>query len=85
MYGDHEHTFLNPAGLIFHILCFKDADGARGLGVHTREYSWFQGYGWRTAACLGCGQQLGWEFAGAESPRLFFGFIRERLTTEKPD
>lgn len=72
----HEHTFRNPAGLSFHILCFSDAAGAARSGAPTMEHSWFPGYAWSFATCQKCGTHLGWWFTG---PDTFVGLIAPRL------
>jgi hypothetical protein len=82
--GDHEHTVFNPAGMLFEVLCFKEAPGARDHGPQTREFTWFPGTTWRIALCRLCGRQLGWRYTGAERPRVFFGLIRQRLTSRAP-
>jgi len=83
--GDHEHTVFNPAGMLFEILCFKEAPGCRGVGRQTGEFSWFAGYLWKVGLCRFCGIQLGWLFTGGGSPRVFFAMIRQRLTNRSPD
>ncbi len=83
--GGHEHTFFNPAGIIFDIRCFKEAPGAVAAGKSTDEFTWFQGYSWQAALCRGCGAQLGWQFTGDDAPPVFFGLIRDRLTTQAPE
>lgn len=35
----HEHTFRNPAGYSFHVLCYSDAPGAAVAGDPTTEAS----------------------------------------------
>lgn len=72
----HEHTFRNPAGYSFHVLCFSHAPGAAGLGEPTSEASWFPDHSWSFAICTGCGNHLGWWYTGA---RNFAGLIATRL------
>ena len=83
--GGHEHTFFNPAGLIFEVLCFKEAPGAFAIGRATGEFTWFPGYKWQIALCSGCRIHLGWRFVGSDRPPFFFGLIGPRLTTQKPE
>lgn len=70
------HTFMNPAGEVFELVCFREADGAAALGEPTLAFTWFPGHAWRFAACRSCGAQLGWRFEG---PALFWGLIRRAL------
>ena len=81
MDGNHEHTFFNPAGIVFRVLCFKEAPGALPVGSVTAEFSWFDGHTWRIAICGGCGDHLGWMFEGAGA---FFGLVKPRLTMRRP-
>ncbi|MGE0491522.1 MAG: cereblon family protein [Vulcanimicrobiota bacterium] len=76
--GRHEHTFRNPAGYSFHVLCFREAPGVRAMGAPTTEACWFAGYAWSLALCGECQQHLGWRYSSAEqSP--FHGLIATRL------
>lgn len=72
----HEHTFRNPSGFSFHILCYSDADGTLNRGEPTLEHTWFPGYAWTYAICLKCGTHLGWWFTGKDT---FVGLIATRL------
>lgn len=76
--GGHAHTFVNPAGYIFRIGCFRSAPGCLIIGEPTREYSWFAGRFWRLAACALCTTHLGWAYGNGET-REFFGLILDRL------
>ena len=76
--GAHEHRFMNPAGLLFHIGCFSEAIGCAVLGPASDEYPWFPGYAWRFALCGQCRQHLGWHFRQSGEPG-FFGLILNRL------
>ena len=75
--GAHEHTLFNPAGVVFRVLCFKEAPGADASGQATTEFTWFDGYAWRIAFCAGCGTHLGWLFDGTS---VFFGLVKPKLT-----
>ena len=77
----HERVFINPAGHVFRIRLFNDAPGVGIHGDLTTDFSWFPGYGWQFAHCHGCHAQVGWYFAGGETPREFYGFIKTALTT----
>ena len=72
----HEHTFRNPAGYSFHVLCYSDAPGAIEVGDATAEASWFAGYEWTFAVCTQCHNHLGWWYAGKSR---FAGLIATRL------
>jgi hypothetical protein len=72
----HEHTFRNPAGYSFHVLCYSDAPGAADAGNPTTEACWFPGYAWSFAICVQCHEHLGWWYVG---PKRFIGLIATRL------
>ena len=72
----HEHTFKNPAGHWFNVVCYSDAPGAANVGEPTTEASWFSGYAWSFAICIECKTHLGWWFNG---PDIFAGLIASRL------
>ena len=72
----HEHTFRNPAGYSFHVLCYSDAPGATDAGDSTTEASWFHGYAWTFAICAQCRNHLGWWYKGTDR---FAGLIATRL------
>lgn len=82
--GGHEHVFFNPAGLVFRVLCFRDAPGAGAQGIASGAFSWFRGYLWRLAMCRACDAHLGWRYEGSAEPRVFFGLIKQALTTAQP-
>ncbi len=75
--GAHRHVFTNPAGITFEIGCFSRADGCLLQGIPTYEHTWFKGYKWNYAHCMGCLVHLGWFYQGADSG--FFGLILDRL------
>ena len=83
--GGFEHVFFNPAGLVFRVLCFKEAPGAEARGAASGQFTWFRGYLWRLAMCQSCDLHLGWRYEGAEAPRIFFGLIKDALTTQSPE
>ena len=62
--GRHQHTFFNPEGIVFQILCFATAPGCRGVGPFSPEFTWFPGHRWQVAVCARCGEHLGWHFDG---------------------
>lgn len=77
--GEHERSFFNPAGIVFRVLCFKEAPGAIEAGEPTADFSWFRGYAWRFALCRSCGAHLGWRYEGEPDPAVFFGLIKPAL------
>ena len=83
--GEHQHQCFNPVGMLFRILTFKEAPGVASIGGATAKFTWFTGYSWRVSLCAGCREQLGWQFSGADMPRVFFGLIADKLTTQPPD
>lgn len=72
----HEHTFRNPGGYSFHVLCFSTAPGASNIGEPTPEATWFAGYAWSFAVCGQCNNHLGWWYHGNDQ---FVGLIATRL------
>ena len=72
----HEHTFRNPTGSSFHVLCYSDAPGALDVGESTTADSWFESYAWTFAICQQCHTHLGWWYHG---PDRFAGLIATRL------
>jgi hypothetical protein len=74
--GGHEHSFLNPVGLRFHIGCFARA-ACLPSGEPSTHWTWFPGYSWQVELCPGCGEQLGWLFR--RTVHQFHGLILDRL------
>lgn len=72
----HEHTFRNPGGYSFHVVCYSDAPGALVTGSPTTDASWFAGYAWTFAVCAQCHNHLGWWYTGKDR---FAGLIATRL------
>jgi hypothetical protein len=75
--GTHEHTFLNPAGIVYRIVCFREAPGCALAGGESSYWSWFPGFSWTIGVCEACGTHLGWGFRRAEEG--FYGLIVDRL------
>ena len=75
--GSHQHTFRNPAGYSWTVVCFRHAGGCAAAGDLTTEASWFPGYAWCYANCSSCGRHIGWWFVGARPS--FAGLIVTRL------
>lgn len=80
MQGGHEHVFSNPHGFTFHIGCFATAPGCGQIGPLVAEWSWFQGYRWQVALCLGCGVHLGWRYRRYDG-EAFHGLILKQLVS----
>jgi len=74
--GKDEFTFANPEGIRFAIITFSQTRGCREAGLPTLEYTWFSGHAWSYCLCAGCGQHLGWYYAGQHH---FAGLIRDRM------
>jgi hypothetical protein len=75
--GNHQHTFVNPHGVIYRIGSFRAAGGATEIGPPSDEFAWFRGHRWRIAICSGCGIHVGWSFRRVES--LFYGLVVAQL------
>lgn len=75
--GRHEHTFFNPAGIVFEIRCFRLAPGCFVRGAPTIEFTWFGGFTWQYSHCSNCKTHLGWFFSS--SFESFHGLIRSNL------
>jgi hypothetical protein len=73
MAGAHEHTFVNPAGIVHHIGCFNAAPGCVHLGPTETAFSWFPGWTWQVAACARCRAHVGWIYRN--SGQQFHGLI----------
>ena len=79
--GKDEFTFTNPQGVRFEIITFSQTPGCHETGAPTLEHTWFPGYAWSFCHCDGCGQQLGWyyagllRFAGLDKSRIVRGFV----------
>src|SRR5882724_1382478 len=65
MAGAHEHTFVNPHGIVHHIGCFVHAPGCAYTGATETAFSWFPGWTWQVAACAHCRAHLGWIYRNA--------------------
>jgi hypothetical protein len=76
--GKHEHTFINPLGVIYRIRCFSAATGIDEVGEPSDEFTWFRGYCWRVAICRNCSNHIGWTFTSSSSQ--FYGLIAEQIS-----
>jgi hypothetical protein len=74
--GGELHTFVNPQGQVFELVCFAKAEGVVALGEPTLEFTWFPGHAWRFGLCRACGAQIGWHYQG---PSSFWGLVRTAL------
>ena len=75
--GSHQHTFVNPHGIVFRIGCFQTASGCCPTGMPSDEFSWFTGYRWRIGICGRCKIHIGWQFLSKTDS--FFGLILDNL------
>ena len=80
MAGKHEHTFVNPGGVVHHIGCFAAAPGCIYTGPTTSAFSWFPGWTWQVAACARCHAHLGWIYRN--SGEQFHGLILAALRSD---
>ena len=78
--GQHEHTCVNPAGIVYRIACFRSAPGCKAQGDLVAEHSWFAGYAWQIALCGNCLLHLGWAFRGTGEG--FHGLIVDRIRSD---
>jgi filamentous hemagglutinin family protein len=75
--GQHQHTFINPSGIVFTIGCFSKAEGCITAGEPMSDFTWFNSYSWNHALCANCLFHLGWFYnSGSDS---FFGLILDNL------
>jgi hypothetical protein len=75
--GSRTHTFFNPAGIVYEIICFSTAPGCLVQGPSSTEFCWFAGFTWRLAFCGNCLTHLGWFYESRDSS--FFGLILKKL------
>ena len=70
-----EHRFINPAGVVHHLLSVMDVVSVRDHGTPTEDFSWFPGWSWRYTDCGRCGTFLGWcfEAVDGQQPTRFHG------------
>jgi hypothetical protein len=85
MQGNHQHTFLNPAGFVYKIRCVGEVPGGVPQGPSSDHWSWFPGYRWQLIHCRSCGVHLGWLFRSTD--HTFSGLVVERIveTEEQED
>lgn len=82
--GCHQHTFVNPEGLLFEIGCFRKAIGCWYIGPATEEFTWFKGFQWKVAVCSRCLIHLGWFYVSSDNES-FHGLIIDRLRRAADD
>ena len=78
MQGSDAHTFANPSGIVYEIICFRSAEGVRFLGLPSSEFTWFAGFVWRVVICSACLTHIGWFFSN-QGGNMFFGLISDRI------
>ena len=76
--GGFEHSFVNPAGILYQVGCFEEAPGVGPIGEESDEFTWFEGYTWQVVICRECMAHLGWTYWSGDHQ--FFGLILPRLT-----
>src|SRR5262245_38339647 len=78
MSGGHEHTFVNPHGIVHRIGCFNAAPGCAHEGATETAFSWFPGWTWQVAVCARCRAHVGWIYrnAGAQFHGLILAALR---------
>ncbi len=81
VHGVHEHGFMNPAGVLFHIGCFAMPWVAPSSGQIVWNTHGSPASHGAIAMCGSCGQHLGWHFRqrGKDEHEAFFGLILNRL------
>jgi hypothetical protein len=77
--GRHGHTFMNPSGVIFHIVCYREVPGAVVEGLPEKATSWFPSTAWQYAHCGSCRGQIGWAYVNLEDGERFFGLIEDSI------
>ena len=77
--GEHQHTFINPHGLVFEIALYSETVCVKS-GSATQGYTWFPGYAWQIAHCPNCQDHLGWSYTCLDKPS-FYGLILDRIAT----
>ena len=75
--GGFDHSFPNPAGIVYRIGCFEEAEGVGEAGEPSEEFTWFEGYTWQVVVCRSCMTHLGWLYWSGE--HRFYGLILPRL------
>ncbi len=75
--GKFSHTFVNPAGIIYNIVCFSDARGCIIFGDPITDFTWFPGFGWSYALCSNCQAHLGWYYSS--EGKGFYGLILDNI------
>lgn len=80
--GGHDHHFVNPLGLQFHLGCFREALGCEIVGAPHSADSWFMGFRWRIANCSECRRHLGWYFDRKDAA-YFYGLILDRIQHDR--
>jgi hypothetical protein len=76
--GAWNHSFVNPHGVVYHIVCYASAPGCQADGEPTLEWTWFPGFQWQVSLCRACGSHLGWYYTSGYD-QAFYGLITDRL------
>ena len=75
-------AYVNPHGYLHEVVTVRRAEGLFLVGRPTAEHTWFAGYAWTIAGCLGCSAHLGWLFEAesSQSPSSFWALRRAAVT-----
>jgi hypothetical protein len=80
--GKHAHSFVNPSGILFHVVCYRAVDGARVEGTPESFTSWFAGTAWVYALCAQCTGHVGWSYVHLHDGDRFFALIEDCIAIE---
>ena len=79
--GSHQHTFANPSGVVFEIVCYYPVSGITLVGSPSSEFAWFSGHTWQIGICATCRTHLGWLFRSPAN-EVFYALIVDRIMEE---
>ena len=82
--GQYELEKINPAGFIFLLRFFLDAEGCEITGQPEKQFSWFQNFFWQVVNCARCSAHLGWFFSAAGESG-FFALVVDALSDGDSD
>ncbi|XP_052752757.1 protein cereblon isoform X2 [Galleria mellonella] len=79
--GVHSN-YTNLGGYMHDIVTVSTAINTELNGAPSAEYSWFPGYTWTIALCVGCMAHVGWRFDALKRnlrPQRFYGLCRNHV------
>ncbi|XP_059050217.1 protein cereblon [Achroia grisella] len=85
--GVHSN-YTNLGGYMHDIVTVSAATNTELSGSPSAEYSWFPGYTWTVALCLGCMAHVGWRFDAQKRnlrPQRFYGLCRNYVQPRAHD